>query len=169
MKDIVIVGGGIAGLSVAAKLAPFASVAVLEREPQLGYHSSGRSATMFHNAMGSHLVRALSAYSEPFFKDAGDFSVVPLSSPRPGLFVMGAEKAEALRQFFAEMQRVTNDVEMIGADHIHELVPVLRTDAVHFPKRFSITAGGGSTATRCCKAMRGRRAAMARRFSAITA
>ncbi len=134
MKDIVIVGGGIAGLSVAAKLAPFAAVAVLEREPQLGYHSSGRSATMFHNAMGSHLVRALSAYSEPFFRHASDFSEVPLSSPRPGLFVMGAEKAEALRRFFAEMQRVTDDVEMIGADRIRQLAPVLRTDAAHFPE-----------------------------------
>jgi len=48
--DILIIGGGIAGLSAAATLAPHASITLLEAEDALGYHASGRSAAMFQAA-----------------------------------------------------------------------------------------------------------------------
>ena len=41
---IVVIGGGIAGASVARWLAPHARTIVLERENQPGYHATGRSA-----------------------------------------------------------------------------------------------------------------------------
>jgi len=42
--DYAVIGAGIAGASVAYRLSATASVAVLEREAQPGYHSTGRSA-----------------------------------------------------------------------------------------------------------------------------
>jgi len=57
--DILIIGGGIAGLSAAATLAPHASVTLLESEDALGYHASGRSAAMFLKDYGNDVVRAL--------------------------------------------------------------------------------------------------------------
>ena len=45
--DFLIIGGGIAGASVAYWLAPHGRVILLERESQAGYHSTGRSAAMF--------------------------------------------------------------------------------------------------------------------------
>ena len=42
--DVLIIGGGIAGLSLASALAPFSSVVLVESEPTLGYHTSSRSA-----------------------------------------------------------------------------------------------------------------------------
>ena len=42
--DAVIVGGGIAGLSLASALAGRCSVALVEAEHQLAYHTSSRSA-----------------------------------------------------------------------------------------------------------------------------
>lgn len=57
--DILIIGGGIAGLSAAATLAPHASVTLLEAEDALGYHASGRSAAMFLKDYGNDVVRAL--------------------------------------------------------------------------------------------------------------
>ena len=47
MTGIVIIGGGIAGLSAAARLAPLGPVTLLEGEAQLGFHASGRSAASF--------------------------------------------------------------------------------------------------------------------------
>ena len=44
--DIVIVGAGIAGASLAYRLAGKRSVLLLEREAQPGYHSTGRSAML---------------------------------------------------------------------------------------------------------------------------
>lgn len=58
-SDILIIGGGIAGLSAAATLAPHASVTLLETEDALGYHASGRSAAMFLRDYGNDTVRAL--------------------------------------------------------------------------------------------------------------
>ncbi|MFA7557778.1 MAG: FAD-dependent oxidoreductase, partial [Hydrogenophaga sp.] len=42
--DVVIIGAGIAGASLAYFLAPQGRCLVLERESQPGYHSTGRSA-----------------------------------------------------------------------------------------------------------------------------
>ena len=40
--DIIVIGAGIAGVSAAAELAATARIVVLEREPQPGYHATGR-------------------------------------------------------------------------------------------------------------------------------
>ena len=44
--DAVIIGGGIAGTSVGYFMSDHARVLVIEREPQPGYHSTGRSAAL---------------------------------------------------------------------------------------------------------------------------
>ena len=42
--EIIVIGAGIAGASAAAELAGHGTVALLEMEPQPGYHATGRSA-----------------------------------------------------------------------------------------------------------------------------
>ena len=44
--DFIVIGGGIAGASVAYELLPHGSIIVLEQESALGYHSTGRSAAV---------------------------------------------------------------------------------------------------------------------------
>lgn len=79
MRRVVVIGGGVAGLSAAAALAPDAEVVVLERETALGYHASGRSAAMFEENYGNPAVVALSKASRSAFEAMG------VLSPR-GLF-----------------------------------------------------------------------------------
>ena len=50
--DVIVIGAGIAGASIAFFLAPHARVAVLEREAMPGMHSTGRSAAMFMESYG---------------------------------------------------------------------------------------------------------------------
>lgn len=64
--DFAVVGAGIAGASAAYRLAPHASVALLEREGQPGYHSTGRSAAMFMESYGTPAIRALTRASRAF-------------------------------------------------------------------------------------------------------
>jgi D-arginine dehydrogenase len=50
--DVAIVGGGIAGVALAARLAPHLEVALVEREPALGSMTTARSAAMFLPSYG---------------------------------------------------------------------------------------------------------------------
>ncbi|MDJ1016793.1 MAG: FAD-dependent oxidoreductase [Paracoccaceae bacterium] len=68
---VIVIGGGIAGASAAAHIAPVANVTLLEGESDLGYHASGRSAAMFEENYGSAPVRALSKASKPTHEDVG--------------------------------------------------------------------------------------------------
>src|SRR5690606_34657752 len=55
--DIVVIGAGIAGASIAAELAPHANVALLEAEDHPGYHSTGRSAAFWAETYGGPKVQ----------------------------------------------------------------------------------------------------------------
>ena len=70
--DIVVIGAGIAGASIAAELAPSARVLLLEMELQPGYHSTGRSAAYFSASYGSAAVRGITAASEQFYRKPPD-------------------------------------------------------------------------------------------------
>jgi D-arginine dehydrogenase len=69
--DIVVVGAGIAGASLAAEIAPFGSVAILEMEAQPGYHSTGRSAAFWSETYGGPAIQPLTSASGPPLAEAG--------------------------------------------------------------------------------------------------
>jgi glycine/D-amino acid oxidase-like deaminating enzyme len=59
-QDFLIVGGGIAGISAAARLAELGSVTLVEQEANLAHHASSRSAAMYEPYYGKAPVVALS-------------------------------------------------------------------------------------------------------------
>lgn len=129
--DILVIGGGIAGLSAAAALSKHARVTVLEAEEQVGYHSSGRSATMVHYALGDRLVRALTLVSRPFFDSPPDgFTDVPLGRRVPVLVHARDDERAALDALEAEISLFAN-LERLDAAGVHELCPLLKDDARH--------------------------------------
>ena len=86
--DIAIVGAGIAGASLAWRLAGHRSVLLLEREPQPGYHSTGRSAAMFMESYGPPAVRALTRASRAFYENPpAAFTDAALLKPRGALYL----------------------------------------------------------------------------------
>src|SRR3954471_1976955 len=124
--DILVIGGGIAGLSAAAELSKEARVAVLEAEEQIGFHSSGRSATMVHYALGDRLIRALTLGSRGFFEDPpSGFSDVPLGHRVPVLVYGRDDEAEALNRLDAEISQFAQ-LERLDAEGVHALCPLLR-------------------------------------------
>jgi D-arginine dehydrogenase len=64
--DVLIVGGGIAGASLAAEIAPNRSVLLVEAEDQCGFHSTGRSAAFWLESYGGPVVAQLSTASRAF-------------------------------------------------------------------------------------------------------
>jgi D-arginine dehydrogenase len=111
-------------------LSNHARVTVLEAEEQIGFHSSGRSATMLHYALGDRLVRALTLASRPFFDHPPEhFTDVPLGERTPVLVHAREEEREALAQLDAEISGFAN-LERLDAAGVHALCPLLRDDAV---------------------------------------
>lgn len=83
MIDFLVIGGGIAGLSAAARLAELgSSVTVLEGEDALAYHASGRSAALYEANYGKPSTIALNKVSLDYHQQAD------VLSPR-GLLLIG--------------------------------------------------------------------------------
>lgn len=86
--DIVIVGAGIAGASLAARIGTAASVVLVEAESQPGYHSTGRSAAFFAETYGGPAVQPLSTASRDFFlSPPTGFADVPLTHDRGAMHI----------------------------------------------------------------------------------
>ena len=122
--DIIVIGAGIAGISAAAHLAQDARVLVLEREPQPGYHSTGRSAATFIRNYGNATLRALNAASEPVLTRPGDITDGTLLSPRGELLVADADEIDALEAYAAG----ASGIDRLSPDEAVQMVPVLRRD-----------------------------------------
>jgi D-arginine dehydrogenase len=128
--DILIVGAGIAGASAGAHLARTHRVAILERESQPGYHTTGRSAALFSEIYGNESVRALSRASRDFFFSPPDgFADGPLVKPRGALYIARAEQREEFDAFIAAPDVAANTVR-VSADDALRRCPVLKREAV---------------------------------------
>jgi D-arginine dehydrogenase len=93
--DVVVVGGGIAGASVAYELAAVRSVLLVEAEPELGRHSTARSAATYLPGHGGPEVRALIAASGPrFARIAEELDVPGLLARRPVLWIAADTEGE---------------------------------------------------------------------------
>ncbi len=126
-SDILVIGGGMAGASIAAHLSERANVHLLEMEEQPGYHSTGRSAALFTEAYGNPTIRALTRASRAFlFSPPADFSSIPLVKPRPVLIIGHA----ARRAAFEDCAHREPQLEQVSKRKALELCPVLRPEGL---------------------------------------
>lgn len=130
--DVAIVGAGIAGASLACRLATAGRrVLLLERESQPGYHSTGRSAAMFMESYGPAQVRALTRASRAFYeRPPAGFTDVPLLHPRGVLYVATHAQQAALDDTWAAMQAAGQAVQRLDAAAALAQVPCLRADLI---------------------------------------
>ncbi len=121
--DFLVIGAGIAGLSVAARLARHGRVVVCEAESAPGVHASGRSAAFAHFDMDAWLVRALTAASLPLLEEPG-------ARPHPALFIALKGQEADLARVEAGYREWQPEVRHLSVAEARALVPVLREDAV---------------------------------------
>lgn len=133
--DVVIVGAGIAGASVAYRLAtesqPPRSVLLLERESQPGYHSTGRSAAMFMETYGTPQIQALTRASRAFYEQPpAGFTEHPLLQDRGCLYIASEAQRDTLVQSFEAARALAGNVQLLDAEAALARVPCLRPEAV---------------------------------------
>lgn len=124
--DFAVIGAGIAGASVAAELAQAASVVLLERETQPGYHTTGRSAAMFAPGYGPAPIRALTRASAGFFAAPPEgFGETPLLSQRDVVMIARPDQEAQLAQLFDELADEAA-VSLLDAAALMARCPLLR-------------------------------------------
>jgi len=122
--DFIVIGGGVAGASVARALAPRASVIILEMESQPGYHTSGRSAALYSKRYKEPSIRGLAAASGDFLHNPPPgFSETPLLSKR-GLLIFGREdQRDAVDRQFTPEQIQDGVAEQVSVEDACRLIP----------------------------------------------
>ncbi len=129
LVDFAVIGAGIAGASLAWRLAAHGSLAVLEQEHLPGVHTTGRSAAMFMENYGPPGVLALTRASRHFYESAGDsFSDTPILTPRGALYVARLHEAELLDQSQRATALHLPDVKRLSPREIKEMVESMRTE-----------------------------------------
>jgi D-arginine dehydrogenase len=119
--DVVVVGAGIAGASLAAEIAGEVSVILIEAEDQPGYHSTGRSAAFWAESYGGPAVQPLTSASGPWLAERG------LLRRRGALHLAGAEGAGALEALRREAGSAI-ELRSLAAHEIAELVAGVRPE-----------------------------------------
>ena len=127
---MLIIGAGIAGASLAWRLARAGRpVVLIEREPQPGMHSTGRSAAMFMESYGPPGVRALTRASRDFYlHPPAGFAEAPLLSPRHALFVATAGQQAALARMQADLAASGTTMVLLNSELLAQAAPALKPD-----------------------------------------
>jgi D-arginine dehydrogenase len=126
LADILVIGAGIAGASVADALAASARVIVLEQEERAGMHSTGRSAALFSETYGNEVIRILSRASRAFLAGPpAGFCETPLIRPRGTLYVAGEDRLDELRA----LEVGAGTFERLSGAEARSRVPILRPQA----------------------------------------
>lgn len=111
-----------AGTSLAAELAPHASVLVLEAEDQPGYHATGRSAAFWEECYGGPEIVPLTLASGPYLREHH------FLFKRGALYVGRDEDAGSLDAFLQRFAGSGATLERLDAAGVAQRVPGLRPE-----------------------------------------
>ncbi|MBO0896523.1 NAD(P)/FAD-dependent oxidoreductase [Arthrobacter sunyaminii] len=131
--DILVVGGGIAGLSLASALAGRTGVLVVEAEPTLGFHTSSRSARQLIPSYGPAVIQELTVRTLALIRALEVHLPKPVLTARSFLLV-GSE--ETVRD------RASGHMHPVTPAQMMALAPELKPE--HFP-----AAGLDTTSVGC--------------------
>lgn len=129
--DFIVVGAGIAGASAAYELQQHGSVALLEREPLPGQHTTGRSAAFLVDSYAGAVVAKLTRAGRPFFERPPDgFTDIPLVTPNSVLWIGREDQRASLDATMREGREAGAELYEISIAEAKAICPVLREDYV---------------------------------------
>lgn len=127
--DIIVIGAGISGLSIASRASETARVLLCERESQPGYHASGRSAAVllepYINRIGCQLTR----YGKPFF-ECPPAGFGALSRPVVSYHVTDAAAVDAVDDFLDFWREDCPAIVEVAPERVLTGSPIARLERI---------------------------------------
>jgi D-arginine dehydrogenase len=120
---LAVIGGGMAGISLAARAAEDFDVTVLEAESQPAYHSSGRSAAVAIECYENEVVRALTVPGMAYHRDHG-------AKPIGCVTIADEDHLQDLEAFEATWSPLSDSLVELPVGEMLERVPILRPEKV---------------------------------------
>lgn len=121
--DFLIIGGGIAGISAAARLSHLGKVTLLEAEDHLAHHASGRSAALYEPFYGPPPIVDFSHASGAYLREANG----GVLTPRGMMVVAGSDERPAF-----DRDRKNMDLAEISFAEALTHMPILNADTVAY-------------------------------------
>jgi len=129
--DVLVVGGGIAGISLAYELSATMRVGLLEMEGTLAFHTTGRSAATWISTYGNETVRALTRASHDFLADPpAALYDHRLATPLGVIHVGGPGQSAAISALYDEVAGLSPEAELADPARAVAYNPTLRPDWV---------------------------------------
>ena len=126
--DVLVIGGGMAGVSIGFELAADRRVLVADMEHTFASHTTGRSAAMFVEGYGSPAIRALTAASRQHL--ARPRNDGPLLAPLGELTIGRPGHGPDVAELYAQVRVHVPDAELLDGRQARALQPLLRPDVV---------------------------------------
>lgn len=125
--DVLVIGGGIAGISLGYELSGTARVGLLEMERTLAFHTTGRSAATWVGTYGNEAVRALTHASHEFLTNPpASLYDGPLVRPLGVIHVGGPGQRATVEALYDEVAAMSPDAELVDSAGAVAFNPTLR-------------------------------------------
>lgn len=130
--DVVITGAGMAGASLAAEVAPYVSMLLLEMEALPGYHATGRSVAFWSESYGGPGVQPLTTASGAFLRAPEPaFSAQSFLGARGAIHIGRKEDAGAISAFLREYGSLGIDLAPLDNVAVKQRIEGIRPDWIH--------------------------------------
>ena len=131
MYDVVIIGSGMAGISLASELSEERSVCILEKEKIISYHSTGRSMAFYIESYGNETVRKLTTASKDFFNSFEDLgSNRKLLNKRGVLHIGNQKQSHIISNLYDNLIKINSNFSLLNKSETMDLLPCLKDEYI---------------------------------------
>jgi len=129
--DIIVLGSGIAGISIASELSEYLNVCVLEKEGLISYHSTGRSLAFYLESYGNEVIRQLTSASKNFFYNRIDTTSKNILIKKRGVIhIANKFQTIKLKNLYKTLTKNNENFKILNKLQTMELLPCLNDEYV---------------------------------------